>query len=275
MASGIPASTTGEVTVDLLLEEGAYHAPEGYIYILQANNMLMEGGVITTDSFMGPYDSDIYGFAAELPATGPIAGGIATIDYTAGTTDEANIGEEGSSLIRGSIGLGYIPATTWYKGYYSQAKLFFNYSNMSREASFRVDDAEMYGSPGEQRYHVETSGGEDDSTGPVTYYAAEKGALQNKFGFDETLSGGTLEATITGAILASVEEMTELLVTTFPMTKQTFKRTKPLKIYNTDVNSITEAGTLPTSIGVSPTSAAEEAAAATEASPTSGGTTTY
>tara|TARA_R110000824_G_scaffold336713_1_gene523239 strand:+ start:2087 stop:2926 length:840 start_codon:yes stop_codon:yes gene_type:complete len=248
-----------------------YHIPYGHVYVLTAADITIEGYVINTDSFLinSEGNSGIMGFAREVPpddiGTGYTpetgAGSVATsvtgeaapvygveeLGFTAGTKDDADI--EGSSLIDGSVGLGYIPMTTHYMGYDSQAHLFFNYSNMSKEATFEFfdDEVKFPESEGMQGYAV--------SDNPITYGRKESGAIQNKFGYSTTLEAGPSTNLIYNAIAASINEMVNDLVTTFPLSKQTFKRTKPLKIRALDINVLTaeEAGQTTTTTTTAPT----------------------
>jgi len=248
----------------------SYHIPYGHVYVLTAADITIEGYVINTDSFLinSEGNSGIMGFAREVPpddiGTGytPETGapssvtvgaeiapvyGVEELGFTAGTKDDADI--EGSSLIDGSVGLGYIPMTTHYKGYDSQAHLFFNYSNMSKEATFEFfdDEVKFPESEGIQGYAV--------SDNPITYGRKESGAIQNKFGYSPTLEAGPSTDLIYNAIAASINEMVNDLVTTFPLSKQTFKRTKPLKIRALDINVLTaeEAGQTTTTATTAPT----------------------
>ena len=236
----IPTLESGYVSAEAgTFTEGAYHTPYGYVYVLTGADMSIEGYVINTDSFIvnSHAVAGIMGFDRQSPEELEFQGprlGVSELGYTAGTTDEADI--EGSFLKEGSIGLGYIPMTTYYLGYNSTAHLFFNYSNMSREASFKITDdmvdSNLSASPIRQKF---TAPGPD----VVTYGASEGGALQNKFGYSESLMIGDTASVVYNGIAASIEEVVESLVTTFPLSKKTFQRTKPLKIRTEDINAIT------------------------------------
>tara|TARA_R110000824_G_scaffold90297_3_gene220671 strand:- start:7875 stop:8648 length:774 start_codon:yes stop_codon:yes gene_type:complete len=217
----------------------SYHTPYGTVYVLTGTDMTMVGSVIDTNSFMlstAGY-SGIMGFDRQLPEDlGAVRYGVNELDYTAGTTDEANLGDGTSAtfLKGGSLGLGYIPMITYYKGWESEAHLFFNYSNMSKEASFEFEDSDVSSvlgsSPIIQQYV---------RADPVTYYSREGGALKNKFGYDDNLTFGEAAGDIVyNGIAASVSEMVDTLISTFPISKQTFKRTKPMKIRAEDVNAL-------------------------------------
>ena len=214
-----------------------YHTPYGTVYVLTGTDMTIEGYVINTNSFMvnSLGDTGIMGFAKQSPEDLEYGRyGVNELGYTAGTTDEADLGDGTSAtfLKGGSLGLGYIPMITYYKGWESEAHLFFNYSNMSKEASFRFEDSDVSSvlgvTPIIQQYA---------RTSPVTYYRREGGALKNKFGYDDSLTLGEVAGDIVyNGIAASIDEMVDILVTTFPLSKQTFKRTKPMKIRAEDVN---------------------------------------
>ena len=216
---------------------GPYHTPYGIVYVLTGADMTIDGYVITTNSFMvnSLGHAGIMGFARQLPEDlGAVRYGVNELGFTPGTTDEAEVGEGASAtfLKEGSVGLGYIPMSTYYKGWESEAHLFFNYSNMSSEASFEFEDSDVSSVLGDTpiiQEYVRLS--------PITYGVAELGALQNKFGYDESLTlGPAIGLIVYNGIAASIDEMVDTLVTTFPLSKQTFKRTKPMKIRAEDVN---------------------------------------
>jgi len=219
--------------------------------ILVPGNIMVENYIITTDSIMngGSYsdDPELHGFMAGDPDNNPdtvetgdlaaegyrgegMRGGEAT---SRGEAAAAVRFEGGTSLARSTMGIGYLDLITQHEGYSTNAKLFFNYSDISAEPVLRVTQGDVFQGPHEHRYKTEN---------PIGYSEDENNSLLDKFGWDPTLGSveGGYTSKIKDAFDRSTNKITEALITTYPIKLATFPRTPPMKIRRKDIAEISD-----------------------------------
>ena len=229
--------------------------------ILVPGNIMVENYVIATDSIMngGSYsdDPELYGFMAGDPDNDPETfegGGLAAEGYrgegmrggAAAAEGEAAAAarfEGGTSLARSTMGIGYLDLATQYEGYTTNAKLFFNYSDISAEPTLRVTQGDVFQGNLKETYNTEN---------PIGYSEDENNSLLDKFGWDPTL--GSVESGYTSklkdAFDRSTTKLVEALITTYPTKLATFPRTPSMKIRKSDIAEIPDNETVE---GTSPT----------------------
>jgi|3_EtaG_2_1085321.scaffolds.fasta_scaffold30724_3 hypothetical protein len=233
--------------------------------ILTVGTIELENSVIKTDTFANGA-SPIFGFGAEGDFDKAT---VEEFGYVPGTGETGTFARTqtatavGNVIAQYSLGLGYLnTVTTTDSGYdWVAGKMFFHYSDIGHEPELTVKlgdigtDLAAIDAAGRRRPAIQFY----DVGDPIDYSDEELVFLRGKFGWDPTLLVKS-ETVTEDALSASMGPLAESLVTTYAASLSTFPRTRPLKLRNTDVVTIT---TVEASEAISPATTTADAAAAT------------
>ena len=244
--------------------------------ILTAGTIELSASVIETKTFANGAPP-LYGFGEDGDFAQATVEEFGYVPGTGETGSFARTQTAGAHLIaQYSLGIGYLDTVTMTEsgGTWTNAKMFFHYSDIGHEPELTVtlSDIRLLHpggpiSPGEADEAGYSDTGDFkpgffyDVGDPIDYSDEELAGLRGKFGWDPTLTVSSTNFTVAkSALSASMGPLAESLITTYAASLSTFPRTRPLKLRNTDVVTIT---TVEASEAISPATTTADAAAAT------------
>ena len=231
--------------------------------ILTAGTIELSASVIETKTFANGAPP-LYGFGEDGDFAQATVEEFGYVPGTGETGSFARTQTAGAHLIaQYSLGIGYLDTVTMTEsgGTWTNAKMFFHYSDIGHEPELTVtlSDIHLLAAATDRAAADFKPGFSYDVGDPIDYSDEELVFLRGKFGWDPTLLVKS-ETVTEDALSASMGPLAESLVTTYAASLSTFPRTRPLKLRNTDVVTIT---TVEASEAISPATTTADAAAAT------------